>query len=833
MTIDRTGRVSAKLPAVPLSASKAFASSVALVRPGGPRDTLSNTRRRALPADEPKDNPMSHTPFAFLLGLTLSTSAVAQEVTDLSKLAPDVLTKEQRSDARGMIERDIQRRSAKFNARTREEWDKVTTKEQWEKFRDDRIGKLRLSLGEWPQPGKLNARVTGTVTGDGFTVENVAYESRPGLWVAGNLYVPAKPGKTMPGILIAHAHHGGKKDSELQDMGMTWARAGCVVLVSDQVGYGERRSHPFSRSEDYPKPYKMGRQDYFFRYDTGVQLQLLGDSLMQWMAWDLMRGVDLLLSRDGIDPKRIILLGAVAGGGDPAGVAAALDPRITCCVPFNFGGPQPETKFPLPDDAETSFNYLPSSYWDSTRGLRLAARDDFPHWVVTASTAPRYLIHGHEFSWDKDRDPVWKRYQKVWGSFYQAADHVSAAHGKGTLKLSPPAASHCNNIGEFHRRMIHPLFDQWFGIKATEHSAPRKAEELICLTDSARKELQPKSLTDVMGDMGTARVEAARERLAGKTPEQRRQMLRDDWGKLLGPITPAKPAVVKATATDAEAVRGGKVERVVLEVEPGVTVPVVLLVPAKLTKGAPVVVGVAQAGKAGFLKERAEEIHKLLQAGVIVALPDLRGTGETSPGTSRGKDSSATDLSVNVQLFGETLLGERLRDLRSVLGYLRTRPDVDGKRVALWGDSFAPANTAEANFCVPHGVDGWPTHAEPLGGLLALFGSLYEDDIRAVFASGGLTSYQSALTHFAVLVPHDATVPGALTAGDLCDLAGALAPRSLHLENVVDQLNRVTPADELKKAYAPAVRSYSGTPKALTFADKRTSAAEWLLEHLK
>ncbi len=78
---------------------------------------------------------------------------------------------------------------------------------------------------------------------------------------------------------------------------------------------------------------------------------------MGWMAWDLMRGVDLLLARPGIDPERIILLGAVAGGGDPAAVTAALDPRITAVVPFNFGGPQPETHYPLPDDAEDSFNY--------------------------------------------------------------------------------------------------------------------------------------------------------------------------------------------------------------------------------------------------------------------------------------------------------------------------------------------------------------------------------------------------------------------------------------------------------------------------------------------
>jgi hypothetical protein len=251
--------------------------------------------------------------------LALAAGATPLIAQDLSKVAADVLTKEQRADARGMIERDIQNRIKEFNARHRETWYKVKTREQWGQYRDERIARLRQSLGEWPTPARPNVKVTGVVKGDGFNIENVVYESRPGFWVTGNLYVPAKPGKSMPGLLIAHAHHNRKRHPELQDMGMTWARSGCLVLVIDQVGYGERRSHPFNKDDDYVKPYKAGRQDYYFRYDTGIQLQLLGDSLMGWMAWDLMRGVDLLLARDGVDAKRIAILGGVAGGGDPAG----------------------------------------------------------------------------------------------------------------------------------------------------------------------------------------------------------------------------------------------------------------------------------------------------------------------------------------------------------------------------------------------------------------------------------------------------------------------------------------------------------------------------------
>jgi hypothetical protein len=246
-----------------------------------------------------------------------------------------------------------------------------------------------------------------------------------------------------------------------------------------------------------------------------------------------------------------------------------------------------------------------------------------------------------------------------------------------------------------------------------------------------------------------------------------------------------------------------------------------------------VVVALAQAGKAGFLKHRAGELEKLVRGGAIVVLPDLRGTGESRSGRSRDKNSADTNLSVHLQLFGETLLGQRLRDLRSLLGYLRSRKDVDAGRVALWGDSFTAPNPPGTNFKVPHGVEGWPRQPEPLGGLLALLGGLFEEDVRAVYLTGGLASYHSVLTHFAVLVPHDASVPGALTTGDLCDLAGSLAPRPLRLEARVDQLTRPLSAAELKKAYEPAVRGYSSRPKALGFAADRSSAATWLLAQVE
>ena len=136
--------------------------------------------------------------------------------------------------------------------------------------------------------------------GDGYVIEKLVFESRPGIAVTANVYRPAN-GSNSVGILLTHSHHNPKTQPELQDMGAMWARAGCTVLVMDQFGYGERREHP-----------EGPRHDYWNRYNTGVQLQLIGDSLMGWMVWDIRRGIDVLEQRYGAG--RIVVMGSVARG---------------------------------------------------------------------------------------------------------------------------------------------------------------------------------------------------------------------------------------------------------------------------------------------------------------------------------------------------------------------------------------------------------------------------------------------------------------------------------------------------------------------------------------
>jgi hypothetical protein len=163
--------------------------------------------------------------------LTLALFAIAADFADVS---PNVFGPDdpRTKELPKMMWADAKRRLQEANVRESKAFAEVTTKEQWEKYRDVRIQKLKESLGTFPAvPKDMPIRVTKELDGEGFVIHNILYETRPGLWVSANLYLPAKPPEKMPGILIAHSHHTPKTQGELQDMGMTWARAGVAVLI--------------------------------------------------------------------------------------------------------------------------------------------------------------------------------------------------------------------------------------------------------------------------------------------------------------------------------------------------------------------------------------------------------------------------------------------------------------------------------------------------------------------------------------------------------------------------------------------------------------------------
>ena len=140
------------------------------------------------------------------------------------------------AEPKRLLSERLKARRRKRNEQDVAQWRALKTREQWEQFRDVRIGALKDSLGTLTAPGEIkNITITKTLKGEGFRVDCLVFESRPGLLVTANLYRPAKDrrqvsGPKMPGILICPSHHNPKTQSELQDMGMTWARQGLSLI---------------------------------------------------------------------------------------------------------------------------------------------------------------------------------------------------------------------------------------------------------------------------------------------------------------------------------------------------------------------------------------------------------------------------------------------------------------------------------------------------------------------------------------------------------------------------------------------------------------------------
>lgn len=185
-------------------------------------------------------------------------------------------------------------------------------------------------LSPLPKKHSLNSVIHSKRIYDGYTVENVYFESLPGVYVIGSLYRPLTINKKtkLPGILCAHGHGAvdnyGRLQPDMQKLCATFAKMGAVAFAYDMVGFGE-----------------LAKLGWIHKHPKTLKLQL----------WNSIRAVDFLLSI-GVDPKRIAVTGA-SGGGTQSFLLAAVDDRIALSIPVVqvsahfFGGCQCESGMPI------------------------------------------------------------------------------------------------------------------------------------------------------------------------------------------------------------------------------------------------------------------------------------------------------------------------------------------------------------------------------------------------------------------------------------------------------------------------------------------------------
>ena len=207
---------------------------------------------------------------------------------------------------------------------------KLTSKENAEAYVASVRKKIRQSFGPNPERTPLRARITGTVERDAYKIEKVIFESRPGFLVTGNFYLPQGWKFPLPGVIGVCGHSANGKAAEAyQSFAQGLARQGYVTFIIDPIGQGERLQYV----DAVLKPKQgIGVSEHLY---AGNQQFLVGEFFGMWRAWDGIRALDYLLSREEVDPKHVGITGN-SGGGTMTTWLCGLEPRWTMAAPACF-----------------------------------------------------------------------------------------------------------------------------------------------------------------------------------------------------------------------------------------------------------------------------------------------------------------------------------------------------------------------------------------------------------------------------------------------------------------------------------------------------------------
>lgn len=205
---------------------------------------------------------------------------------------------------------------------------KLKTAEDWLARQALVRKKLQDIIGPFPDKTPLNPQITGKLIKDGFTVEKIIYESMPGYFITGALFIPEGVKKNAPAIFYACGHSvEGFRAEAYQHIIINLVKKGFVVFTIDPMGQGER--FEYWDGEKGEKRFPIPDHEHSY---AGAQCLIAGYSTARYFIWDVIRGIDFLLTRKEVDPDRIGITGR-SGGGNLAAYVAAIDDRIYAAAP--------------------------------------------------------------------------------------------------------------------------------------------------------------------------------------------------------------------------------------------------------------------------------------------------------------------------------------------------------------------------------------------------------------------------------------------------------------------------------------------------------------------
>jgi len=508
-------------------------------------------------------------------------------------------------------------------------------RETWEPARQELQRRFQATVGLEPLPARtpLNARILGETPRDGYKVQRLLFESRPGFVVTANVYVPlpadretrAPVAARFPAVLCPPGHwQFAKAQEQVQARCIGLAKLGFLALSYDPFGQGERNVEG------------NGHQEYF-------RTVLAGRNNMSYMLWDTMRALDYLLTRDDVDPDRIACTGA-SGGGLNTLYVAALDERLKVAIPVVY-----TTSFR--EFLGTRLDHCPCSHLPGLAGY--ADMGD-----LAALIAPRPLL-----LLAAQQDPMFT----VRGAQEALAEALPAYRAYGCEEHVQLREFSCGH--DYNQPMREALYGFVRKHLNGEGDGAPTAEPALTLEPVDSPALRCFDAGHVPSTAATVRSLARQDALALREqlpPAEGadRAALR----KVLAWPTGALPTAMAEPVSGGT--RPGVPEKILLRAADGVALPGLLL-PAG--PEAPTAVCLDENGAQNALD--TAPTAALRGAGWNVVALDLRGWGET-----RGREHL---LATDSLLWGRPLVTQRALDLLAAVTHLRTRGDLAQPMVLL------------------------------------------------------------------------------------------------------------------------------------------------------
>ena len=502
---------------------------------------------------------------------------------------------------------------------------------------------MTASIGGLPKRTPLNAKVLRKHAKDGYSIEEILFESHPGIHVTALLFLPdpAKYQAPYPGVIVTCGHSGnGKAYAGYQRTSLLLAKAGMAALIYDPFDQGERIQ-------------QKGLSNCHGHNTIGVNATLLGWSMARFRIWDGMRAIDYLQSRDEVDPERIGVCGQ-SGGGTMTSLIMAIEPRIRCAAPSCYLSTLRDVYGEIgPQDAEQNLfgqlsfglNHLGYALLQAPTPVLMNFKTaDFFPFQGALQTAANAKAVAARFGW---------------------ADRFNHVYGVGPHGWS-----------EGNRRATVDWMRQWLrgekGVWDASGDSYRALDigfdlkEVDCGIPEKEVAVAPEgSVLNLPGERTV--YDLFREELAaaGSVPKK----VSPDVVATRAGIRPQAEASFVPTMLSHEKTTGGSLEKMVFVSSDSLALPAVLLSPDE-KKGAPALL-LADDGR-GVQAARARE---LFAAGIPVMLLDVAGTGEiaVSPHKFYGASNPDEEVAVMLYTLGRSLVGMRAEEIAFVAGWLANR----------------------------------------------------------------------------------------------------------------------------------------------------------------